>query len=177
MITKRIRTIDIVRAVLIVLTVLMLFFVLRNGLVAGEASAEESYGATQTLQKAVGLIDPDSPIATATGAEFDLLHACVRDFAHFFEYFLLALFAFGAYLSFARKGKWRFAPITPCFLVATIALDEAFQSLTLGRAAQLMDVLVDSVGALFGMVVSFLIFCAIQWICINIKKEDEAYVE
>ena len=104
---KKMPTIYIVRAVLIALTVLTLFFILRNGLATGEVSSEQSHAVTETVQEVVGAIAPESPIATATGEEFDLLHATVRSFAHFFEYALLGLFSFGAFLSFVRPGRWK----------------------------------------------------------------------
>ena len=80
---KRKLAIYITRALLITLTVLTLAFILRNGLASGEVSASESHSVTEAVQEVVGAIDPDSPIATATGEQFDLLHACVREAAHF----------------------------------------------------------------------------------------------
>ena len=155
-------TIYLVRAVLIALTALTLFFILRNGLATGETSAAESHAVTETVQEVVGAIDPDSPIATATGEEFDALHASVRTFAHFFEYFLLGLFSFGAFLSFALPNRWKFAFLPPCLSVVTIALDECLQGLTAGRAAQLLDVLVDMAGSAVGAGVALLIFSLLQ---------------
>ena len=157
-------TIYIVRATLILLTILTFAFVIRNGVASGEVSAQQSHAVTETVQEVVGTIDPESPIATATGAEFDLLHACVREFAHFFEYFLLAAFSFGSFLSFAEKGKWRFAFLPPCFVGATIALDECLQSAVDGRAGQLLDAMVDAVGACCGTLLALLVFFAVRWI-------------
>jgi VanZ family protein len=167
---RKVSTIYIVRAVLIALTLVMLCCVLRNGLASGEASAAQSHSVTETVQEVVGAIDPDSPIATATGAEFDLLHACVRNFAHFFEYFLLALFACGSFLSFVCPGRWKFSFIPPCFVGLTIAVDEWLQSLTAGRAGQLSDVLVDSLGALLGLGLALLVYGAVQYILIRRKR-------
>lgn len=154
---KKKPTIYIVRAVLIVLTLLTLAFILRNGLATGEASAEQSHAVTETVQEVVGAIAPESPIATATGEDFDLLHNSVRNFAHFFEYALLGLFSFATFLSF-QPTRWKLAFLSPCFVAVTIAVDECLQGLTAGRAAQFSDVLVDALGAAVGMGVALLGF-------------------
>lgn len=159
---KKLPTIYIVRAVLIALTALMLFFILRNGLATGEASSAQSQAVTETVQEVVGAIAPESPIATATGEDFDLLHATVRNFAHFGEYALLGLFAFGTFLSFVQPGRWKFAFLAPCFVAVTIVVDECLQGLTAGRAAQLSDVLVDVLGAIVGIGVALLVFYLLQ---------------
>ena len=144
-------------------------FIFRNGLATGEVSAAESHSVTETVQDVVGAIDPTSPIATAEGAEFDLLHACVREAAHFIEYFLFAALAFGTFLSFVQKGKWRYAFIPPIVVVLTVFTDEYLQSLTAGRGAQMVDVMVDLIGALFGLALSLLVFWAVKWLTHALK--------
>lgn len=171
--TKGFLTIYIVRAALIILTVLILIFIFSNALATGEVSSQQSYRVTVAVQEAVGVIAPTSPIATATGEDFDLLHACIRDLAHFSQYALLGATAFGAYLSFVKRGKWRFAFISPCFLLLTSILDEFSQSLTVGRAAQLTDIAIDSCGSMCGIAVAFMVYGIVMWIVSHRKRRGE----
>lgn len=156
--TKQTITIYIVRILLIMLTLSLLWFIFSNATADGEASSEQSYSVTITVQEVVGAIDPDSPIATATGEDFDILHACVRDAAHLLQYLALGAAAFGTYLSFANREKWGFAYIPPCFLFLTAATDEYMQTLTAGRAAEFSDLAVDCTGALIGIAFAFFVY-------------------
>ena len=156
--TKQTITIYIVRILLILLTLFLLWFIFSNATADGVASSEQSYSVTITVQEVVGAIDPDSPIATATGEDFDLLHACVRNTAHLLQYLALGAAAFGAYLSFVNKEKWGFAYIPPCILFLTAATDEYMQTLTAGRAAEFADFSVDCTGALIGIAFAFFVY-------------------
>ncbi len=156
--TKQTITIYIVRILLIALTLCLLWFIFFNATADGEASSQQSHSVTVTVQEVVGAIDPDSPIATATGEDFDLLHACVRKAAHFLQYLALGAAAFGTYLSFVNKEKWGFAYISPCFLFLTAATDEYAQTLTAGRAAEFADFAVDCTGALIGIAFAFFVY-------------------
>ena len=155
-------TIWVLRVLLIGLTLGMLWFIFGNASADGVASSQQSYSVTVKVQEVVGAIAPNSPIATATGASFDLLHACIRDLAHFLEYFALALCAFGTYLSFVKEGAWRFAYISPCFVFLTVAADEYVQTLTVGRAAEFADFAVDCTGAFCGICIALMIFAIVK---------------
>ena len=152
-----------VRSLLIVCTLCIWVFIFSNALAEGEVSSAQSHSFTVAVQEAVAIVNPASPIATATGESFDLLHACIRDFAHFIQYFALAACAFGAYLSFSGEGTARYAYIPPCLLFLTVALDEYLQSQTVGRAAEFTDFATDSTGILCGIVLALLIFGLIKW--------------
>ena len=160
----------ILRAFFIALTVAILFFIFRNGTAEGSASSEQSYSVTIKVQEAVGALDPESPIATAKGAEFDLLHACVRDAAHFVQYFALGISASGVFLSFVKKGGWGYFYILPCFVFFTAATDECLQGLTDGRAAQLMDFSVDCIGAAAGIVLAIAVFAMMRLMLYSSKR-------
>ena len=163
----------ILRAFFIALTVAVLFFIFRNGTAEGSASSEQSYSVTVKVQEAVGALDPDSPIATAKGTEFDLLHACVRDAAHFVQYFALGISVCGVFLSFVKKGGWGYFYIVPCFVFFTAAIDECLQGLTDGRAAQLMDFAVDCIGAATGIGLFLAVFAMMRLMLYTSKKLDK----
>jgi VanZ family protein len=104
----------------------------------------------------LGAIDPTSPIATATGAEFDFLHACIRNFAHLFEYAVLGVCSFGLYLSYTRQKRYALFPVA--FACLTAVFDEFMQTLSDGRVAEWRDFLVDGVGVLLGSACALAVF-------------------
>ncbi|MBQ5930429.1 MAG: VanZ family protein [Clostridia bacterium] len=155
----------IIRMIMIAGTVLSLWFIFSNATATGPASSQQSTTVTDKVQDVVGAINPSSPIANATGKEYDFLHNCIRDFGHFAQYCLLAMFAYGTYFSFKGEGNWvyTFIPVGAIFLVA--ATDEYVQSLTPGRGAQLSDVMVDMTGCVVGFLIAWAVFAIV---CVSI---------
>ena len=77
-------------------------------------------------------------------------HPIVRKCAHFSEYTLLGvLVALTCAMTFSRSLWQALFPIAFCVLCA--ALDEWHQTFVAGRSGELRDVLIDSGGAMFGM--------------------------
>ena len=148
--------VHILRAILFAGLVATLWLIFFNSAQSGETSAEQSATVTHKVQEIVGAINPTSPIATATGAEFDFLHACIRNFAHFCEYAMLGVCSFGLYLSFSRGKRYAFFPVA--FACLTAVFDELMQTFLDGRAAEWTDFLVDSIGVLTGSVCALAIF-------------------
>lgn len=164
-------TIYIVRGLLIALSLVAFVFIFRNALANGEASAEQSYSVTIKVQETVGVINPSSPIATATGEDFELLHACVRNMAHFLEYLFLGACLFGAYLSYANRENAYFFFVPVCLLYLTAATDEYLQTLSGGRAAEFSDLVVDMTGAAIGIIVSLVIYALVRLIAHGVAKK------
>ena len=76
----------------------------------------------------------------------------IRKAAHFGEYTglgILFVFSLSRYAFFAGKNRWRLIPAG--FFVACI--DEGIQYFTPGRNASMADVLLDTCGVLFGVLV------------------------
>ena len=152
-----------VRVFLIICSFCIWTFIFSNALANGEESSGQSHSFTVAVQEVVAIVNPTSPIATATGESFDLLHACIRDFAHFIQYFALGACVFGTYLSFAKKGNTQYAYVPPCLLFLTVAIDEYLQSLTVGRAAEFADFATDCTGILCGICLALVLFGLIKW--------------
>ena len=165
--TKKERIIlTIVRIVLIIGTLLSLWFIFANGTATGEASSNQSHVVTDKVQDVVGAINPSSPIANATGAEYDFLHACIRDFGHFAQYLLLGACAYGTYFSFKGVGNWQFSFIPVCSVFFVASTDEYIQSLVPGRGAEFTDVMVDMMGCAVGFLIALAVFAIV---CVSIK--------
>ena len=105
-------------------------------------------------------------IANATGAEYDFLHACIRDFGHFAQYLLLGAFAYGTYFSFKGVGNWQFSFIPVCSVFFVASTDEYIQSLVPGRGAEFTDVMVDMMGCAVGFLIALAVFAIV---CVSIK--------
>ncbi|KXJ98611.1 MAG: VanZ family protein [Acidobacteria bacterium OLB17] len=86
---------------------------------------------------------PNSPPETIR-----FIHALIRKFAHFAEYFVLVLLAWNAFRIFRR-------PILLSFLLAAAVavLDELDQSLNAARTSSIYDVLLDCAGAFAACVI------------------------
>lgn len=86
-----------------------------------------------------------------------ILEFLVRKCAHMAEYGILAIFL-GITIRFHRKwnGKWQIKTICICFLYA--CTDEFHQLFVPGRAGQLRDVVIDTVGAICAVLVVGLLF-------------------
>ena len=169
---KRNAWIYLLRALFLTLTACALMFIFFQSAQDGEASAAQSVQVTVQVQEIVGAIAPDSPIATATGEDFDLLHAFVRGTAHFLEYAFLGACAFASYLSFTRRKRW--AWLVPGLVAGVAVMDEILQSFRAGRAAEFLDVFIDVCGGIIGCGCTLAAFFIIV-LCVNAvrRKQDE----
>lgn len=111
------------------------------------ASASLSFGVTDWLLSVIRVALP------SWGLELDQFHFFVRKAAHFFAYFVLGVLSFHAFL---KSGVHVRKSVIFAFLFSVLYAisDETHQLFVQGRAAQVLDVLIDSVGAFFGIIVS-----------------------
>lgn len=94
--------------------------------------------------------------AWAADGRLAQFHAAVRTFAHFSEYAVLGMLSLAAWKFAGLKYPW--LPAQGMAMVWA-ALDEWHQAYVPGRACQWQDMLVDSLGAAFGiLVLTFLIW-------------------
>ena len=136
------------RIVTTVACVLMLVFIFSNSLQTGEDSTAQSSAVVDTIQDVASVVAPESSIATATGEDYDKLHADVRVLAHFSEFMLLGALFVWCWYSYTDKKIWLIAPAAG--VVLTPMIDELLQTLSSGRAAEWMDVAVDTLGGFVG---------------------------
>ena len=73
----------------------------------------------------------------------------VRKLAHFSIYFLLGLVVYSLFLHTNMKHKLLFSILT-CVVYASF--DEIHQLFVLGRTGQVLDVFIDSMGSIIGMI-------------------------
>ncbi|MHC9532393.1 VanZ family protein [Dellaglioa sp. L3N] len=92
---------------------------------------------------------------------FKLVEFFIRKGAHFTTYFLMASFLF---LGLKNKiKKWRYSGLIAVACAAVYAsLDEFHQSLTGGRTPLVQDVVLDTIGATIGVLLTLLILTLYQ---------------
>lgn len=93
-----------------------------------------------------------------TTGEFEIIHHLIRKSAHFTEYFVFGLLLFRG----LRRGRpgWRWSWGLLALFIAAVysALDEIHQAFVASRTASPYDSLLDSIGALAGIIFLFLWF-------------------
>ena len=130
----------------LLLTLLWLGFIFGNSLKDGADSSEQSRQVHEIV----------NDLLASLGLRISITEATLRKAAHFTEFFVLALLlcldtvAFGAVTprTSARRAWIPLCAIPACLLCALT--DELLQTLSVGRAAQLSDVLLDTSGAALG---------------------------
>ena len=88
--------------------------------------------------------------------ELEMWHIVLRKCAHFAEYFMLGVLWISVLRAVVCKYQ-KLVTIGLCILTASV--DEVIQRFVPGRSGQFQDVLLDSIGAMFGVC---LIWCVIK---------------
>ena len=116
-----------------ILFVLWALFIFSNSMLPAVESSDISGGISYKIYELLSL-----------NIDFELFHTFIRKCAHFIEYAILGVFAG---LSFEKEYFWKILVL--CILVA--CCDETIQLFVEGRSGQISDVLLDSIGALTGI--------------------------
>lgn len=126
-------------------TALIFSFSLQSGEVSGDLSGS-------VLEALLGFFMPgvlESP------EKLELFHLILRKCAHFTEFMILGVLS-SITLKHMKVGYKSIIGLGYCVLIAS--LDETLQLFVSGRAGRVQDVLIDSAGALAGIVVVFICF-------------------
>lgn len=119
---------------------------------SGESSSSLSLRVTEQIVQMIDIND------NMTEEEFvdmvELLHTPVRKMAHMAEYAILYMLLFVPMkLTLKRKDVKKLLLIAFLACVLYASFDEIHQLFVDGRSGKVTDVMIDSVGALFGLVV------------------------
>ncbi len=94
---------------------------------------------------------------TASAATLQWLHFLVRKGAHLTEYFIFALLILRAVRAGRPGWKWRWAFAAAAIAACYATLDEFHQSFVPGRTASPYDSMLDTAGAVLGLVCAWLL--------------------
>ncbi|MDD4028503.1 MAG: VanZ family protein [Caldisericia bacterium] len=132
--------------ILVVLWMLLIFFLSEQPAVDSKALSSDT---------AVWIVQIVEKICPCLEMQTTDIHSPLRKLAHFFLYFVLGIF-FTQSLEgekWNRKKKW-IGVVLACVLYAMS--DEFHQAFVPGRGAQWSDVLIDSIGSMCGIGLTFL---------------------
>lgn len=124
-------------------TAVIFSFSLQSGEVSGDLSGS-------VLEALLGFFMPgvlESP------EKLELFHLILRKCAHFTEFMILGVLS-SITLKHMKVGYKSIIGLGYCVLIAS--LDETLQLFVSGRAGRVQDVLIDSAGALAGIVIAFI---------------------
>ena len=145
------------RAALILLTGALMGTIFLFSSQTSGASNELSRGLAEILLGRIGI--------HLTAEQIEVCNLVLRKIAHFSLYFLLGADVMGVCLTVPWKMRWRFLlAVLICALFA--ASDELHQYLSGARNGNVLDVLLDSCGALCGVT-------AAAWIGKKLKSREE----
>ena len=152
------------RALLVGAIVLLIAaFIWNNSLQDAGASARRSF---LFDQMAAGLLN-----FLGDGVSWQQLDHLVRKTAHFIEFCLLGAFL-RLFFSCVREASWTALRLTlaPLLLAAAAAsIDELIQRFEPGRTSQFQDVLLDSAGALAGILLTG---CLLRYVRSRRRSDD-----
>ncbi|TDR55538.1 VanZ family protein [Paenilisteria rocourtiae] len=109
-----------------------------------------------------------SEISIAAKGYSSFVEFFIRKGAHFFSYALMAFSLFIGFSAFIKRS-WLVVSLSAGIPLAYAMFDEFHQMLTGGRTPLVQDVILDFVGALFGI---FLAYLLVRWLI----KKDKASV-
>lgn len=111
-----------------------------------DASSNLSSGILQSIIQVV------ETMTTFSLEDAQWMHVLIRKGAHVCAYFILALLLMYACLQIGRRG-WQQIVITVIISVLYAISDEIHQLFILGRSGEVRDVLIDTAGAMLGVLV------------------------
>ncbi len=147
--TKKPKIVYVLRILLPIACLGVLFFIFYNSLKTSEESSAQSSTVTAVAQEIIRAVAPESKWATATGEDYEIFHALVRDWAHLSEFALLGALLCWCYFAYTFSARYFYLPVSG--IVAVPIFDEWLQTFSMGRASALSDVMTDTLGGAMGL--------------------------
>lgn len=151
---KKPKIVYILRILLPIACLGMLFFIFYNSLQSGVESSARSSSVTAVAQEIIRAVAPESKWATATGEDYEILHAFVRNLAHGLEFGLLGALFCWCYFAYTLSAKYFYLPVSG--VIAVPIFDEWLQTFSVDRASSLSDVMTDTFGGAIGLTFALL---------------------
>lgn len=146
----------------------MLCFIFGNSMASADKSSASSSTVVNAVQSVAKVFAPNSFIATAVGEDYKKLVAWIRTGAHFAEFALMGALLVWCYFSYTKRWGTFIIPILLIFYIPFV--DECIQLFSSGRAGEVADVIVDTLGGISGAVFALLTVGLIAWIS-KIRKK------
>ena len=135
------------RIVMLIFGILMTVFIFSQSLLKANESSTLSNGITTFIYDFLKYLN--------INIEINNLHHIIRKLGHFSEFFLLSII-WSLYYQLNNKIKFPFI-ITFIQGLITAIIDETIQTFIPGRSGELLDVLIDTSGVIFGILIIYII--------------------
>ena len=158
------------KKLLLILIIICITFIFFNSLKSAEQSIKESGKVAEFIEKAVVAIykgNPPEKVAYFFKITFGNV---LRDFAHFFEFFILGILVM-LYSDKFKVSVFRRFVFALLFCILIALLDETIQLFFQGRAFELSDLALDGLGSMAGSMLILLLWRIIK--SKKYKKEEE----
>lgn len=129
-----------------VLALAVIVFIFSNSLRSGRESHAQSSVVMELLR---AVLNPGNWLCDSS------YHWLVRKMAHFTEFGALGVCLGGVAANLRLQKKWRYAALTALVIACT---DETIQAFT-GRTCSVKDMTLDTIGAVCGLLLIWLLFC------------------
>ena len=136
----------------VILMFVIFKFSSQNGSSSSKTSGEFIYKLSEFF---IGNFSYEKKLALINSLQF-----FVRKSAHFFVYFVLGVFVFGFFSTYSFKTKISVAVSFIVCLLYSVS-DEIHQLLVFERSGEFRDVLIDTSGSVFGIMIFYLILSKI----------------
>ena len=157
------------RVVAILTTLIWMIVIFRFSMDTGASSHELSDFCVRVFNKAVYYFTGKDLRISITPEHYSMIELFFRKLAHMSIYFVLSINVMIVLFTFNIKMRWRmFLSAFLCFLYA--CSDELHQMYVDGRTASFFDCLIDTSGALFGIVAALVLYCIRYTIMIKYQK-------
>lgn len=120
------------------LSIVIMFIIFSNSLLSAEVSSAQSGFFISTIETILGWVN--------LSIEIDILSLIIRKLAHFLEFLILG---------FTMLKGWGFKFMLNVLIILLVAsLDESIQLFSEGRAFSVIDIGIDFIGGMTGMMLS-----------------------
>lgn len=148
----------VLRVIAIGLTIFWMVLIFRFSAETGIESHEISDRVTLLFCKLVHRFTGRDLVMSLTAHQYAVLELCFRKMAHMGIYCMLSFSTMLVLFTFPLGMLFRMAA-SLIFCVVYACSDEFHQLLTEGRSPKALDVMIDSAGALAGIIGALLFFC------------------
>ena len=149
----------VLRFFMIITILLWMYIIFSFSADTGLESGTLSRQVTDFFNSIVELITGRNIKLMVSASSYSLLELGIRKLAHMFIYFVLCINIMLLLFTFPRIYMLIRIFISIAFCFGYACLDEFHQSFVAGRGASFKDTLIDSSGAVFGIIASLVLYC------------------
>ncbi|MDQ0359822.1 VanZ family protein [Breznakia pachnodae] len=171
-----IKNIKYIRIISIIFVLIWMYVIFRFSASSGTESSSMSGWVVDFFYKIIELFTGKNLQASLSAEHLATVHLLIRKLAHMFIYFVLSISVMVTLFTFPLKLFTRsLFSVLICFAYA--CTDEFHQLFVAGRGGAFTDVLVDTSGAILGVIFSLILYCVIYTIFFKYYHKKHKMVE